>query len=846
MQSRYVDLAIPVSVDTLFTYIVPTELQNAVTRGVRVLAPFGRKTVIGIIVNVRDTTSVKNLRAIYDVLDDEPLLSEELLELTVWIADYYYAPLGEVIKTALVPGLTRSGKKAVSLISRALEQFLHENTPTTIQSAILKELTGKKKLTIDLLQKNIGKKNIYSILNDMVSKGIVTIEERIPQPKLTPKLETVIEITAELNIKMQEWLQNNVGKRRLRKQIEAINILLESERDIIRLTEFLQQNRLSSSVIASLVQKGIIATRKREVIRTDTIEPDTEEQLSRSIVLNEHQRIAFESINQEINNGKFHSFLLYGITGSGKTQVYIEAIRHVLSRGKTAIVLVPEISLTPQIVRRFKAHFGERVVSLHSRMSAGERNDAWRLLHSGKYSIAIGPRSALFAPLKNLGLIIVDEEHEPSYKQFDQTPRYHARDAAVIRAKLNDAVVILGSATPSLESYANAVAGKYTLLELPERVDNATLPTVEIVDMVAERKRIFTQLKQEAKETKKFHERETGTISELLKEKIADRLTRKEGIILLQNRRGFSPFIECPDCGYVEMCDNCHISLTYHLTKRHLRCHYCGFVKSPPLFCPSCGSVEVRFKGFGTQRVEEELARLFPAASLLRMDLDTITRKGSHDKLLKKFGAGEADILLGTQMVAKGLDFSRVTLVGVISADTQMLLPDFRSSERTFQLLTQVAGRAGRSTLEGEVVIQTYQPCHYALKHVVTHDFKSFYEEELQYRKELQYPPMSRLALIEFKGENENNVMHHAEKFSSLLKKVKQRIIVLGPAPAAIAKLKRRYRWHLVLKSLKENDPAGAILHRAIQQAVREFQNSPFGKKKNDQIIIDVDPVSMM
>lgn len=846
MQNRYADIAVPVAVDTLFTYIIPMEFQNVIKRGVRVLVPFGKKTAIGVVVRLSEETSVKNLRAIYDVLDTEPLLSEELLELTSWIANYYYAPHGEVIKAALVPGLTRAGKKVVRLTSTEKEQLLPKDKHSKIQLEILKVLREKKKISIDQLQKSVGKKSIFTALRDLENRAMVIIEEQLPKTRPKPKLETFIELTSEIRQQMRDWLEVNAHEKRSRKQREAIQKLLELGNDSISLSEFLRQHRCSSSVIKSLEEKNVLKTSKRETPRTPPIEAEEQSLPSRSIVLNPYQQNALESLRLSLDKGEFHAFLLHGITGSGKTQVYIEAIRYVLEQNKTAIVLVPEISLTPQIVRRFTAHFGANVAALHSRMSAGERYDAWRLLHAGKYSVAIGPRSALFAPLRNLGLIIVDEEHEPSYKQFDQTPRYHARDAAVMRAKLNNAVVVLGSATPSLESYANASAGKYTLLQLPERVDNAKLPTVEIVDMVAERKRIFAEIKQEAKENKKFPEKETGTISELLKNKIADRLARKEGIILLQNRRGFSPFIECPDCGYVEMCENCHISLTYHLTKKHLRCHYCGFVKSPPLFCPSCSSIEVRFKGFGTQRVEEEIKRLFPDAELLRMDLDTTTRKGSHEKLLKKFGTGEADILLGTQMVAKGLDFPRVTLVGVISADTQMLLPDFRSSERTFQLLTQVAGRAGRSTLEGEVVIQTYQSSHYALKHVVTHDFKSFYEEELRYRKELLYPPVSRLALIEFKGDNESNVMHSAEEFSSLLRKSKQNIIVLGPAPAAIAKLKHRYRWHLVLKSVKENDPSGAILHQALQQTLRAFRSSSTGKMKNVQIIVDVDPVSMM
>jgi primosomal protein N' (replication factor Y) len=477
------------------------------------------------------------------------------------------------------------------------------------------------------------------------------------------------------------------------------------------------------------------------------------------------------------------------------------------------------------------------------------------LTREGKYSIVIGPRSAVFAPLKNLGLIVVDEEHEASYKQFDQSPRYHARDVALVRAQHLDAVVVLGSATPALESYANAMSGKYTLIELPERVDNAQLPKIEIVDMANERQKKLTIFREQRKaefkqdpamarlSKRKF---EVEMISDLLKQHIARRLEKKEGIIILQNRRGFAPIIECPDCGYVEMCDNCNITLTYHLTKQHLRCHYCGYVKHPPEACPKCQSIDIRYRGFGTQRIEGELHRLFPSARLLRMDLDTTSRRGAHDRILHAFAEGEADILLGTQMVAKGLDFSRVTLVGVISADTQMLLPDYRSAERTFQLLTQVAGRAGRSTLAGEVIIQTFQPSHYSLRHVESHDFTSFYLEELSYRKELLYPPYSRIVLIECKGERESEVIRHANIIAGLLKQHVGTYLVLGPAPAAITKIKKHFRWHIVVKDVKGSDPSARPLHRTLKDVFWEYSASVAGKSKEVQCSIDVDPAGMM
>ncbi|HLX12948.1 MAG TPA: primosomal protein N', partial [Bacteroidota bacterium] len=461
-----------------------------------------------------------------------------------------------------------------------------------------------------------------------------------------------------------------------------------------------------------------------------------------------------------------------------------------------------------------------------------------------------GPRSAIFAPLKNLGIIVVDEEHDSAYKQFDQQPRYSGKDVAVMRAKISDCVIVLGSATPSLESFTNAVAGKYALLELPNRIDDARLPTIEILDMTVEKKRKsleFTELLRKRpgiqKEYIKF---ESRALSDCLKEKIADRLAKGEGVILLQNRRGFSPIIECPDCGYVETCPHCNISLTFHQTLRHLRCHYCGHTEQPPKVCERCAGVDIEYRGFGTQRVEEELQAAFPDAAIARMDMDTTTEHGSHEAILRAFGSGKTDILLGTQMVSKGLDFSRVTLVGVISADTQMLLPDFRSAERTFQLLTQVSGRAGRSTAPGEVVIQTFQPNHPSLSHVLRHDFRGFYEQEMEFRNELHYPPDSRIVLIEFNGTNEKETSNACHAFADLLRKNNPPFYILGPSPAVLSKLRKSYRWHIVIKNPKSADASGEKLHASLTRAKSLYRESPFGKKRDIQLIIDVDPVGMM
>jgi len=833
------DIALPVPIDHPFTYLVPAHLQPHAKSGARVLVPFGRKTLTGIIVGFPSKTSVPGLKALRDVLDAVPSVSEEMLRLTRWIADYYFAPWGEVLKAALPQGFLSPGKRVVRLLVDDVSPLLEETKRTAPkQHAILQALRKQRRLTVSQLSRTA--RSIHSILLEMASRGWIEVTEDVTTRGAKPKTEHVASLTD-----IGRAPHAAEGTTLTPKQSALVAFLMKSGDVPVR--QLLKETNASASTLTTLVKKGLVSITTREVIRTvhaEPLEPPP------AIILNDDQRRALREITAAIAQKQYKTFLLHGVTGSGKTQVYIEAIRTVLAERKTAIVLVPEISLTPQTVRRFKAHFGNEVAVMHSQMSAGERYDAWRLAHTGRVNIVIGPRSALFAPLANLGLIVVDEEHESSYKQFDATPRYHARDLAIVRAHQNNAVVVLGSATPSVESYYNALSGKYQLLSLPRRVDEAKLPRIEIVDMIEERKRRYEELKKTVQETKTAFPKRLpeSSISKLLSEEIAERIKRKEGVILLQNRRGFSHVVECFECGYVEKCDQCEVTLTYHLTKKHLRCHYCGFVKKPPTLCPTCGGFEIRFHAFGTQQVQQELQALFPDSTILRMDLDTTSRRGAHDRILAQFGRGEADILLGTQMVAKGLDFPRVTLVGVISADTQMLLPDFRAAERTFQLLTQVAGRSGRARLAGEVIIQTLQPQHYSLKHVVSHDFQGFYREELAYRKELDYPPFSRIVLIEFSGERENEVQHHARKFAEYLTQqhLESHSLLLGPADAAISRVRGKFRKHIILKNLKSKDPAGSQLHAALVNAKHLYATSALAKNKNVQMTIDVDPVGMM
>ena len=854
MDEIYADIVIPSTVDKVFTYNVETHLRTVLEIGMRVIVPFGRRKAVGFVVGTKSETDIKNLKSVSDIIDLSPAIDAPLMKVGEWISQYYKAPIGDVLKAIYAPGIPTVGNKKISLTSLEIR---HSLTPT--QNAVITELSKTKTSTLRQLKKRLQQKNLYSALHRLMELGTVEITDLPMTRHIGSKVEKVIELRQESVERLHMWYKelNARKSKRTVGQLALIQYLLNQSKvsDSIPVAAVIKNSGASLSALRSLHSKNIITLGKREVLRTQTYDLYESALGATAMKLNDDQDFALRAIISKMNEGVFHTFLLHGITASGKTQVYIEAIRETLARGKTAIVLVPEISLTPQIVRRFRYNLGETVIVFHSRMTQRERFDAWYMAKEKKCSVVIGPRSAVFAPLKNVGLIVVDEEHESSYKQYDQPPRYHARDVAVIRAVQEKACIILGSATPSLESYFNALSGKYTLLELPARIDKARLPVVQIIDMTKENEKKLDayrmKRRQEYKEDAELARLKRKTfefspISDTLKEKIEDRLQKHEGIILLQNRRGFSPFLQCPQCGFIENCKNCSISLTYHAVKDQLQCHYCSFMKKTPIFCPQCQSTIFKYLGVGTQRVESEIKKLFPSAKILRMDLDTTTGRGTHDTILRKFAQGEADILLGTQMVAKGLDFPRVTLVGVISADTQMLLPDFRAGERTFQLLTQVSGRAGRSALAGEVVIQTLQPLHPSLQHVTAQDYSGFYDEEIASRRELNYPPFSRLILIEFKGKRENEVILHAREFAKLLRKQSAAQIILGPAAAAIAKVKGYFRWHIVIKSLKTKDPSGKLVHTRLQEAVSVYRASPFVKAKNVKMTIDVDPVGLM
>lgn len=822
-----VQVALPLPIDQLFTYRVPPAFQGLAQPGCRVLVPFGTRRLTGVVVPVDPPESPPtSLKPILDVLDAEPVLTEELLDLTRWMADYYLCSWGEVIRAALPPGLEVESQQRLYLAQQPLKE-LHGRA-----AEILRFVTAHPGTTIQHLRQTLGRIP-YALLHRLRAKGYLRIEEALSAPRVQIKTERHVRFTpayqAPAARAQLQHLLRGIRQRTLVEALEAFQLEGKSEpaqRDL------LARAGATAATLRRLVALGVLEIVEKEVIRSpleDEPPPPSPPQYS----FYPEQAAALERIEAAINAQRFEAFLLHGVTGSGKTEVYIAALKQVRAQGRTGIVLVPEIALTPQTVRRFRAHFGDEVAVLHSRMSDGERYDTWRQLRAGHYPIVIGPRSAVLAPLSNLGLLVVDEEHERSYKQFDPAPRYHARDVAVYRARHNQAVCILGSATPSLESYANARSGKYTLLEMRRRAPTvgqqpARLPTIRIIDLR------HTRLQ------------EGSPLSPPLARAIAERLERGEQVILLQNRRGFAPVLECTHCGWAPHCPHCSVTLTYHKVHHQLRCHYCGYATGRPTLCPQCGQPTLLPLGAGTQRVEEALTMHFPEARILRMDLDTTRAKRAHYRLLDRFGRGEADILIGTQMVAKGLDFARVTLVGVVNADVGLLLPDFRAEEHTFQLLMQVAGRAGRADRPGEVLLQTRNPNHRIFRYLLRHDFAGLARELLAERRQLGYPPYARLAITECSGPDEARVQEQLQtwtaQFHTLLAQTPGNhcVEVLGPGPALHERLQGRYRYQTLIKVARQ--PEAPALQPLLRQALEATGPLPQGYR----LTLDIDPAGLV
>jgi len=783
----YVEIVFPLPFRKAFTYKVPEDLKSYAVIGVRAIAPFGKRTLTGFIISTSNKTSLKEkIKPISDILDEIPIIDESSLKFYKWIAGYYLCSLGEALRLAVPHGSAVESKRKIQIDpDYSDELLLKEKNKSSVRAKILTELTKRVQINQSYLQKLVGRKNIYSQLQTLQKEGAITILDTVESAKAKAKKVKHIKLNKTLGEIYSYFPELET---RSPKQVKILLELIAAKGKDLPVANLLHKTEASKSSVDSLEKKSLVKVFDKEVER---IYSEVYREDHKDITLSQQQQFVVDSIIPSIKGGKFETFLLYGVTGSGKTQIYIELTKIALKDKRTVLILVPEISLTPQMTSRMINNFGDTVTVIHSRMSAGERYDAWRRVLKNKSKVVIGARSALFAPIKNLGLIVVDEEHDSSYKQSDSVPKYNGKDAAVYLGNLTNCPVVLGSATPSIESKYNAKSGKYKFLQLPERIDDAKLPKISLVNVQVERKK------------KKME----NIFSKTLLDKIENRMSKKDGVIILQNRRGFSTQIFCDDCGEVETCDNCSVPLVFHINKNLLQCHY-------------------------------------PKAKITRVDSDSISRKAVLSNILLSFSKGDIDILVGTQMVSKGLDFSRVTLVGVISAETTLWLPDFRADERTFQLLTQVSGRAGRSKVPGEVIIQTQNEKHFALQMVLKNDYFGFYNKELADRKKLGYPPFTRLALIEAKDMSEKKARGAIYDYHFHLNRYKKWLKVSDPTYAVIARIKGYYRFHILIKSRKEDDPGGGILHKAILDSFVEFNKS--SRYKDVNLFYDIDPQSIM
>ncbi|MFD1360285.1 primosomal protein N' [Lentibacillus salinarum] len=789
------------SINQTFDYKIPERFRAMLLPGMRVIVPFGPRKIMGYVVKRVNESSFDKLKEIADVLDLTPILTPELLELGKWLAEKTVS-LYITAFQAMLPQVLKANYK------KELERLSRESLSAELEALF----AGRDFIPYGALENS--QVNFHQV-QKAIQNGDIAVHYLV-KSRVTKKYVTYLKPTREVHL-LEEALQDMSG--RAKKQQELLAFFI-NQSQAIELNSVLKQFKTTRSTVNALVDKGLLATFKQEVYRNPYDDHTFEE--TEALELTVEQREAIEPIKQNIKENAHDVFLLHGVTGSGKTEIYLQAIQDVIDKGEEAIVLVPEISLTPQMVKRFKGRFGSNVAVLHSGLSNGEKYDEWRRVHRREVQVVVGARSAVFAPFENLGIIIIDEEHENSYKQEDQ-PRYHARDVAVHRGAYHHCPVILGSATPALESYARAHKAVYKLSSLTRRTNDKAMPDVNVVDM-----------------RKELHAGNRSMFSRSLKENMEKRINRGEQVVLLLNRRGYSTFIMCRECGHVRECPHCDIALTYHKYSNQLKCHYCSYEEPMPLYCPSCNSDLIRFFGTGTQRIEEALTKLIPQARVLRMDVDTTRRKGAHEKLLNQFANKKADILLGTQMIAKGLDFENVTLVGVLTADSMLNLPDFRASEKTFQLLTQVSGRAGRHDLPGEVIVQTYTPEHYSIELASRYDYWQFYQQEMQMRKKFQYPPYVFLALITISHENHVKAVQSTQQIvKSLWKHVRKETVILGPTPSPIARVKDRYRYQCMIKYKHEPE-----LRTLINKINRQFADEI--NKHDLQISVDMQPYQLM
>jgi primosomal protein N' (replication factor Y) (superfamily II helicase) len=802
--SLYCDVSLPVPLDQFFTYSLPETLRHRVRTGCRVLVPFGSRKLTGVVLRTHSERPSGSIRDVLRLLDEEPALDDELLRLGRWISAYYCAPLGETLRSMTpLAGDVRHGKiYSLTKAGRDAARQLHLGADDDDPAVQLLKMLDARPLSESSLKKKIEKAT--AVLRSLEKKGFVEVED----------------VAAERD-------PLRAGSSRLRAEfVTRLDDpkLPKVERELLAYLE-LHPGAHNLADLELAIPKASPAARalaRRNLIRL-TLEPvgAPSYPTRAAVILNEHQQVAYDQIRASGDSGAFNVFLLQGVTGSGKTEVYLRAIETAMAQGKGALMLVPEIALTPAVAGQFHHRFGDRVAILHSAFHDSDRAQEWRRIRSSEAAVVVATRSGVFAPVRNLGLIIVDEEHDQSYKQ-QETPRYHGRDVAIVRARGANATVVLGSATPSIESRYNVERGKYTRLLLPDRIEKRPMARVELIDMRNE----FIETRKQA------------TFSRALIDAVTERLSNGEQTMLLLNRRGFSSFVACRACGARCECVNCSVTLTYHRRDRRMLCHYCNYAARVPDRCPKCDSEYIQFIGLGSERVEDELHGAFPKARIARLDRDTVGAKRDYETILSAFRDGSFDILVGTQMIAKGHDIPNVTLVGIVSADIGLGLPDFRAAERTFQLLTQAAGRAGRGETPGIVLIQTINPDHYAVRGAAAQDYEAFFAKEIEFRRFMSYPPFGVMVNVLVRGVDQEQALQRSAALARLLDPAPEGVRVMGPAAAALARLKNEYRYQMLLKSSSRKQ-LNAIAGQLRNYAVSEKWGAA-------ALVIDIDPVTLL
>ncbi len=820
----FADVLLPVPIPHLFTYRVPLEFNDQIDIGWRVIVQFGkRKVITGIVAKVHDhPPKVYEAKYIIDLLDNEPIILENQLELFHWMAKYYMCTAGEVLNVAMPSGLKLSSESKIQL-NPAVKLEEEELAFTDQEQLILNVLKRDKVITYSEAARILQIKSYLKVIKSLIAKEAILIFEEVKE-KYAPKKETNIRLAPHWLAKgyLEELLNE------LEKKPKQSDVLLAYLKLVpVFQNESLNQNGvpkktllkegISESSLKTLIKNKVFESYEKLIPRVDLSESNTEYDIELSMI----QTLTLEEILKQFESKQ--TVLFHGITGSGKTEVYIELIRRVLDQGEQVLYLLPEIALTTQIVSRLQRVFGDRMGVYHSKYSDNERVEVWKGLLSGKFPLIVGVRSSVFLPFHHLGLVIVDEEHEFSYKQYDPAPRYHARDVAQVLARLHSAKVLMGTATPSFESFYLAREGMYGYVTLEERFGEASLPKVSFADLTKERKQKTIK----------------GDFTSTLVDKIAEVLSKSEQAIIFQNRRGYSPYISCEECSWIPKCNNCAVSLTYHMYYNQLRCHYCGHHERVPVTCPACGSTKLKTMGFGTEKLEEDLKLLFPQARIQRMDLDTTRRKYSYQKIINDFEQQDIDILVGTQMVSKGLNFDHVTLVGIFDIDRMLHFPDFRSFERTYQLAVQVSGRSGRKEKPGEVIIQTANTKQPILFYITHQDFIRFYNHEIEERDKYKYPPFYRLIRITMKHREPEALVKGANLLAERIKKSIHKQLVLGPHEPMISKIRNYYLREIIIKVARQSRELSKLKQNLVQLSDALKQEKDY---KQLIVVFDVDP----